>query len=171
MRGRVRVIDRGGFDEFATARTKRLFQYAYLVSGDWHEAQDLVQTTLAKVYVAWRRIERQENVDAYARRVLLRAYLSHRRLKRSTETPVADVPPVATSSDDADLRLTLMSALRTLPPRNRAIVVLRYFEGHGIDAVAEILGMSQSAVKSANARSLAVLRTSLGAAREDLFRH
>ena len=79
------MIDRSGFDEFATARTKRLFHYAYLVCGDWHEAQDLVQTTLAKLYVAWRRIERQENVDAYARRVLLRSYLSHRRLRPTLE--------------------------------------------------------------------------------------
>jgi RNA polymerase sigma-70 factor (sigma-E family) len=164
------VIDRGGFHEFAKARTQRLFQYAYLVCGDWHEAQDLVQTTLAKMYVAWRRIERQENVDAYARRVLLRAFLSHRRLKRSTETPVAELPPAAMPDGDNDLRLTLVDALRTLPPRNRAVLVLRYFEGHPIDSVAEILGMSQSAVKSMNSRSLAVLRTALGAAREDLFK-
>ncbi|HEY9483092.1 MAG TPA: SigE family RNA polymerase sigma factor [Micromonosporaceae bacterium] len=164
------MIDRGGFHEFAKARTQRLFQYAYLVCGDWHEAQDLVQTTLAKMYVAWRRIERQENVDAYARRVLLRAFLSHRRLKRSTETPVAELPPAAMPDGDNDLRLTLVDALRTLPPRNRAVLVLRYFEGHPIDSVAEILGMSQSAVKSMNSRSLAVLRTALGAAREDLFK-
>jgi RNA polymerase sigma-70 factor (sigma-E family) len=164
------VIDRGGFHEFATARTQRLFQYAYFVCGDWHEAQDLVQTTLAKMYAAWWRIERQENVDAYARRVLLRAYLSHRRLKRSTETPVAEPPQAAMPDGDEDLRLALIDALRTLPPRSRAVVVLRYFEDHTVESVAEILGMSQSAVKSSNARSLAVLRAALNTAREDLFK-
>jgi RNA polymerase sigma-70 factor (sigma-E family) len=165
------MIDRSGFDEFATARTKRLFHYAYLVCGDWHEAQDLVQTTLAKLYVAWRRIERQENVDAYARRVLLRAYLSRRRLRRSTETPVAEPPPNAADSADADLRMALVNALRTLPPRNRAVVVLRYFEGHSTESTAQILGLTQSAVKTINSRSLKALRAVLGAAREDLFKH
>lgn len=72
---------------------------------------------------------------------------------------------------DADLRLTLVNALRTLPPRNRAVVVLRYFEGHSTESTAQILGLTQSAVKTINSRSLSALRAVLGAAREDLFKH
>ncbi|HEU0241166.1 MAG TPA: SigE family RNA polymerase sigma factor [Micromonosporaceae bacterium] len=164
------MVERYGFEEFAVARAKRLFQYAYLICGDWHQAEDLVQATLAKVYVAWRRVEHQENVDAYARRVLLRTYLSHRRLKRSSETPVAEVVAGAYEDDSADLRVTLMTALRALPPRHRAVVVLRYFEGQTSESVAAILGMTASAVKSINTRSLAAMRAALGAAREDLFK-
>ena len=137
--------------------------------GDWHEAQDLVQTSLAKMYVAWNRIERQDNADAYARKVLLRTYLSQRRLKRSGETPVADLGPIHAPGVDEDLRLTLLAALRTLPPRNRAVLVLRYLEGHSIEAVAELVGASPAAVKSLSTRSLTKLREQLGEDRETLF--
>jgi RNA polymerase sigma-70 factor (sigma-E family) len=164
------MVDRSGYTEFATARAHRLFQTAYLMCGDWYEAQDLVQATLAKLYVSWRRIERQEHVEAYARQVLLRTFLSSRRLRRSTETPVAELPvAAAVSHDDPDLRVTLLDALRQLPPRNRAVVVLRYLEGLSIDAVAESLGMTPSAVKSLNTRSLAMLRESLGRDHRSLF--
>lgn len=165
------MVERYGFDEFATTRAKRLFQYAYLVGGDWHQAEDLVQTTLGKLDVAWRRIERQENVDAYARRVLLRTYLSQRRLKRTGETPVAEPAAGATNDGDADLRVTLQQALRALPARHRAVIVPRYFDGQPIESAAGILGLTVPAVKSINSRALAAMRGVLGAAREDLFKH
>lgn len=163
------MVDSESFDDFASARTRRLFHHAYLLCGDWYEAQDLVQITLAKVYLAWRRIEQTENVDAYARTTLTRTFLSHRRLKRSSETPVAELPPDVGVTGDPDLRMALLEALRELPPRNRAVVVLRYFEGHNTEEVAEVLGMTVSAVKSLNSRSLIALRSTLGAARADLF--
>lgn len=152
------------FREFASARAGQLFRIAYLVCGDWHEAQDLVQTTLAKLFVAWHRVQRTQSPDAYARKVLMNAYLSERRRKRTGETPVADpAPPIAAcAGDDADLRLTLVAALRKLPPRSRAVVVLRYFDDHSIDAVAQALGVSPAAVKSLNTRGLAQLRDLLG---------
>src|SRR5260370_4471341 len=102
------------YREFASARATQLFRLAFLMCGDWHEAEDLVQTTLAKLFVAWHRVQRTESPDAYARKVLLNAYLSQRRLRRSTEMPVADPGECGTASDDADLRLTLVTALRTL---------------------------------------------------------
>ena len=73
------------------ARAGQLFRIAFLMCGDWHEAEDLVQTTLAKLFVAWGRVRRRESVDTYARRVMLNAYLSQRRLRRSGEMPVADL--------------------------------------------------------------------------------
>ncbi|MGE7434385.1 MULTISPECIES: SigE family RNA polymerase sigma factor [Kitasatospora] len=159
-----------GFEEFAGTRTRRLFQVAYLMCGDWHQAQDLVQTTLAKMYSAWGRLRRgrdEPGLDAYARKVLLRTYLSQQRLRRSTEVVTAELPESWAAQDGgSDLRVTLTAALAQLPPRNRAVVVLRYLEDHSIEAVAEMLGMSNSAVKSLNTRSLAKLREILGNDRE-----
>jgi RNA polymerase sigma-70 factor (sigma-E family) len=142
-----RAEDCEEFREFAAARASQLFRIAYLVCGDWHEAQDLVQTTLAKLFVAWHRMQRTQSPDAYARKVLLNAYLSQRRLRRASETPVADpAEPTAATADDADLRLTLVAALRRLPPRSRAVVVLRYMDDHSIEATAEALGISPAAL-------------------------
>jgi RNA polymerase sigma-70 factor (sigma-E family) len=151
------------FREFASARAAQLFRIAYLLCGDWHEAEDLVQTTLAKLFVAWHRVQRTHSPDAYARKVLVNAYLSQRRLRRSTEMPVADPGEVSAAGHDADLRLTLLAALRKLPPRSRAVVVLRYVDDHSIDSVAQTLGVSPAAVKSLNSRGLAQLREQLGA--------
>ena len=151
-----------GFDDFANARTQQLFRVAYLMCGDWHEAQDLVQTCLAKLFVSWNRIHRVENLEGYARKVLLHTYLSQRRLKRSREIPTAEFGERYAPDDDPELRLTLIAALRELPPRNRAVVVLRYFEDYSVEAVADLLGTTVPAIKSINTRSLRQLRTVLG---------
>ncbi|HEV2640607.1 MAG TPA: SigE family RNA polymerase sigma factor [Actinocrinis sp.] len=158
--------------QFVTAKAGQLFKVAYFICGDWHDAQDLLQTSLAKLYVAWRQIEHIEAPDAYTRKVLLRTYLSQRRLRRSSEVPV-DVHDLVTRlvepSADHDLHLTLVAALRQLRPRNRAVVVLHYFEGHSLAAIADYLGTSESAVRSLNTRSLRQLRAELGDMREILF--
>ncbi|MFJ1792485.1 SigE family RNA polymerase sigma factor [Kitasatospora griseola] len=157
------------FDEFAASRARRLFHIAYLMCGDWHQAQDLVQTTLSKMYPVWGRLRRgdgEAGVDAYARKVLLRCYLSHRRLRRSTEVAVAEFPdePMAgvREGSSAALRITLVAALRQLPPRNRAAVVLRYLEDYSLEETAEAMGITVSAVKSLNSRSMNRLRAILG---------
>ncbi|GAA2741289.1 MULTISPECIES: SigE family RNA polymerase sigma factor [Kitasatospora] len=161
------------FEEFASTRARRLFQVAYLMCGDWHQAQDLVQTTLAKMFSVWGRLRRGQDepgLDAYARKVLLRYYLSQRRLRRSGEIVSADLPDSPEAPAGSELRLTLAAALRLLPPRNRAVVVLRYLEDRSIEEVAELMEISQGAVKSLNSRSLAKLREILGDDRELLFR-
>ena len=150
------------FGEFAAAQASQLFRIAYLMCGDWHEAQDLVQIALTKLFVAWGRASRAENVGSYARSVLVNSYLSSRRLRRSGELPVADVFEAGVSDGDADLRLTLVDALRKLPPRSRAVVVLRYLEDQSIEAVANYLGATPAAVKSLNTRGIAQLREHLG---------
>lgn len=164
--------DEEGFREFVTARAGQLFKVAYFIAGDYHDAQDLLQTSLAKLYVAWPRIERTQAADAYARKVLLHTYLSQRRLKRSSELPV-DVHDLAVRlvdpGSDHDLQLSLAAALRQLPPRNRAVMVLHYLEGHDIATIADYLNTTASAVKSLNTRSLRQLRTLLDESREVLF--
>jgi len=161
------------YHEFVAARAGQLFKVAYFMCGNWHDAQDLVQSSLAKLYVAWNRIERGEAADSYARKILLRTYLSHRRLKRSGEIPVdsRDLRDVLVAPGiDHDLNLTLVNALRQLPPRNRAVLVLHYLEGHDIATIAGLMGSTTSAVKTLNSRSLTKLRDLLGADREALFR-
>lgn len=150
------------FGEFASAQAGQLFRIAYLMCGDWHEAEDLVQTALAKLFVAWGRASRVDHVASYARSVLVNTYLSSRRLRRRSELPVAEVFDSPVRGEDADLRITLMAALRRLPPRNRAVVVLRYLEDQSIESVADYLGTTPAAVKSLNTRGIAQLREHLG---------
>lgn len=155
--------------EFASAQAGQLFRIAYLMCGDWHEAEDLVQIALAKLFVAWGRAAKAGDVCSYARRVLVNSFLSQRRLRRSSETPVAEIAAAARPpDDDADLRLMLVAALRRLPPRSRAVVVLRHMEDHSIESVAKFLGVSPAAVKSLNARGIAQLRESLAADQQAL---
>jgi RNA polymerase sigma-70 factor (sigma-E family) len=151
--------DDGEFSDFAEAAVVRLRQTAFLLSRDWHLAQDLTQITLAKVYVKWRRID---DPHAYAKKILLRAFLDHKRRRSSDELAVEELPEAPTADDGRDLRLTLFEALGRLPPRDRAIVVLRYWEDLSVRDVAALLGLSEGNVKIQSMRSLAKLRTLLG---------
>jgi len=151
------------FREFASARATQLFRIAFLLCNDWHQAEDLVQTTLTQMYVNWGRLQRNSSPNSYARKILLNAFLSQRRLRRSGELPTAEFRDVPAPGADADLRMTLLTALRRLPPRSRAVVVLRYLEDHSIESVASLMGVTPAAVKSMNARALAQLREQLGA--------
>jgi len=151
------------FAEFARACAPRLRQTAYLLCRDWHLAQDFTQTTLAKVFMQWRRIVRNEYPEAYSRKVLLRVFLDHQR-RRSSREVVVDAVPEAGAGDGgrAELRLTLIEALGRIPPRDRAIVVLRYWEDQSIETVANTLGVSVATVKTQSSRSLTRLRGMLG---------
>lgn len=150
------------FTEYATASATRLREIAYLMCRDWHQAQDLTQATLAKVFVSWSRIHKRDNVDAYARQVLVREFLSGKRRRSSTERPVAETPERAARGDQAELRVTLLDALATLAPNRRAALVLRYWEDHSVERVAEIMRTTPGAVKSHCFRGLQELRTLLG---------
>lgn len=163
-RRRERAARDEEFAAFVAAATPRLRRTAYLMCRDWHLAQDLTQLTLAKMYASWPRIWRTANLDAYSRRVLLNAVFDLRKRRSHTEVVLADLPEHAGPSGPAaaDLHITLMRALATLPVRDQAIVVLRHWEDHSVDTVAEILGVSASVVKTQSMRALGRLRDLLG---------
>jgi len=150
------------FIAFAHAEAASLRQTSYLLCHDWHLAQDLCQTTLAKMFVYWPRIVRDTSPQAYSRTVLLRAFIDHQRRRSSTERTLETLPGTAVTGVDVDLRMTLIDALGHLPPRDRAIVVLRRWEDQSVETVADTLWMSTAAVKAQSARSLTRLRTLLG---------
>lgn len=160
-------------EQFVQGRYLALRRTAYLLCGDWHRAEDLVQGTLIKVVVAARR-RRVDSLDAYSRQVLLRLFLDeNRRLWRRREKSWADPVEVEaagtdTAAGDRDLRLTVLSALRGLPPRQRAAVVLRYWEDRSVDETAALLGVTPGTVKSQSAKALAALRVTLQDDRLDL---
>jgi RNA polymerase sigma-70 factor (sigma-E family) len=152
------------FTAFVAAATPRLRRSAYLMCRDWHLAQDLTQLTLAKMYASWGRIWRTANLEAYSRRVLMNAVFDLKKRRSGSEVVLADLPepPGPPAEPTAELHVTLMDALATLPVRDQAIVVLRHWEDHSVDTVAEILGVSASVVKMQSMRALGRLRELLG---------
>ncbi len=152
------------FEVFAAARAAALYRTAWLLCGEPHLAEDLVQETLARVFVRWRAVSRMDNPAAYARRVLVNVHVSHRRLRRNQERPVADpaVAEVGRPSDDADLRLTLLDALARLDRVDRTVLVLRYWEDLDVSTTAGLLRMSPANVRTRSVRALHRLRAVLG---------
>jgi RNA polymerase sigma-70 factor (sigma-E family) len=152
------------FAGYVEGRRAALRATAYLLCGDWHAADDLTQTALTRLYLAWRRSDRIRSIDAYARQVLVRAFLDERRRPWRRERSSAD-PPDAPAIHDlpaaVDERLSLEATLRRLPARQRAVLVLRYWCDLDIRATAEVLGISEGTVKSASARGLATVREAL----------
>ena len=156
------------FTEFAGAGAEKLRTTAFMLCRDWHLAQDLTQSALTKLYVGWRRARQADNPAAYAQKVLVRAYLDHRRRRSSTETVTGTVRD-AGYRQSPDLRLTMLDALGRLPPRDRAIVILRYFEDYTVEQVADVLDVPASVVKTQTKRSLERLRGLLAAEQLALF--
>jgi RNA polymerase sigma-70 factor (sigma-E family) len=150
------------FVEFAQASSARLRRTAFLLCGDWHTAEDLVQTALTKVFVSWRAIRRRDAVQAYATRTLVNAYLADKRLKRSWEYLAGVLPERPVESPAPETRMLVLDALASLPPRGRAVVVLRYWADLSVEQVAAVLGCSAGNVKSQSARTLDKLRAALG---------
>jgi RNA polymerase sigma-70 factor (sigma-E family) len=143
---------------FIDARYVHLRRTAYLLCGDWHRAEDLVQTALARVVVAARR-RRVDSLDAYTRRTLLRVYLDDSakvRWRREKSWP--DLAETAVPQGDRDVALTVLAALKQLPARQRAVVVLRYWEDRSVEETAEALGVTPGTVKSQSAKAVVTLR-------------
>jgi RNA polymerase sigma-70 factor (sigma-E family) len=149
------------FDEYVDARALVMRRTAYLLCGDWHRAEDLVQTALTKLYVAWPRVRRDGSVDAYARKVLVRASIDDsRRAFRRRETVVDAVPDTAVAGAGSDL--DVRGALASLPVGQRTVVVLRYWEDLSVTETARLIGRTEGTVKSQAAKGLAALRELLG---------
>jgi len=155
--------DDAEFTEFVTARSDQLYRSAYLLTTAPHAAEDLLQTTLTKVYVGWRRVRAADDPVGYTHGILVKSFLSERRLRRSGELPVADTPePTPRESTDLAERLSLMAALAELAPLDRAVVVLRYWNDQSVAATAADLGLTEAAVKNRCLRGLRQLRDLLG---------
>jgi RNA polymerase sigma-70 factor (sigma-E family) len=154
--------DEAAFVEFAQAARDRLRRTAFLMCGDWDQASDHVQEGLIRVYVAWPRLTRAGGEHAYARRAVASAFLDHARRRSSTEVS-AEADPNRPSPEDVAASVTaraaLVAALAGLPPRQRACVVLRYFEDLSVADTAAALGCSEGTVKSQTSRALASLRS------------
>jgi RNA polymerase sigma-70 factor (sigma-E family) len=149
------------FDEFVRTRSMALLRVAYLLTGDRDAAEDLLQEVLEQVYVRWRRV--QSSPEAYARRALVNRSINRwRRRARRPEQSLGDYDgAIRDHADDVALRRVVVAALRDLPARQRAAVVLRYLEDLPTADVAAALGCSEGAVKSHASRGLARLREAL----------
>jgi RNA polymerase sigma-70 factor (sigma-E family) len=145
------------FAAFVSSRGPALQRTAYLLTGDWGLAEDLLQTALAKSYLAWNRI-RHEDPEGYVRKVLANTHATWWRRKWRGETPTAELPEGAHDDHGAEDRLALGAALARLPRRQRAVIVLRFHEDLTEAAVAHALGISVGTVKSQTAKALAKLR-------------
>lgn len=149
------------FRDWALARQGHLRRAAYLLCRDWHLAEDLTQTTLTKLYAAWHRINGGDARDAYARRVLYRTFVDETRRGHRREYPGEYLPEGAAPAVDTALRVTLLDAIGLLPPRARAVIVLRFWEDLSVEDTAAALGCSPGTVKSQTSRGLAALRRHL----------
>jgi RNA polymerase sigma-70 factor (sigma-E family) len=147
-----------GFREFVLARQQALMRTAYLLTGDAHLAEDLLQSVLIKIVGQWSKLSRGGNPEAYTRKALVNQYISWRR-RPHPELPSADPPERAASYDGAALdRIVLRQALATLTPKQRAVIVLRFWEDLTEVQTAEALGCSVGTVKSQAHHALARLR-------------
>jgi RNA polymerase sigma-70 factor (sigma-E family) len=152
------------FVELATARGPALFRTAWLLTGDYHLAEDLVQEALGRIYTRWSKVAAADQPAAYAHTVLVHVFLSHRRRRSSTERPSdrAELPDHAASEADLPLRVALADALSRLDHLDRAVVVLRYWDDLDAPATAALVGLSPAAVRTRCSRALARLRDVLG---------
>jgi RNA polymerase sigma-70 factor (sigma-E family) len=159
------MTDALDFDDYVAANGRALESYAFVLTGQAANAQDLVQTTLMKAYRRWRRVSRTEFPDAYIRRILTNTYLDQRRRRGFTEQPMADLPERAAGADLAEgaaARSEINWALEQLSPHQRAVIVLRHFVGLADAAIADELGCSQATVRSHATRGLQRMRDVLG---------
>jgi RNA polymerase sigma-70 factor (sigma-E family) len=152
------------FETFFRTRAHALLRTAYLLTGDRHRAEDLVQETFARTHRAWRRLGEEINPEAYARQVMYHLQVSWWRRRRVPESLYGDMPEPrhgADHSGDTVNRVALRRALMRLTPHQRAVVVMRYFEDRTEADIAETLGCRVGTVKSHAARALAALRLTL----------
>jgi len=171
-------VDQREEQEFTTyfaARHDAVRRTAYLICGDWHRADDLAQTAFVALHRRWRKIRNRGALDAYLRRTLVRAAIDESRRPWRRERFVAEFPEGRaagaqrdTVGDAVATRSALVDGLQQVPPRQRAVLVLRFLEGQSVADVATTLGCSEGTVKSQTARGLDTLRVALGDSLDDL---
>lgn len=165
--------DEQEFADYFTARQHAVRRTAYLLCGDWHRADDLAQTAFVSLHRHWRKVRDKAALDAYVRRTVVRAVIDESRRPWRRERPVEDTtalpaPTVPDAGERVATKEALLEGLRRVPPRQRAVLVLRFLEGLDVSGVAEALGCSEGTVKSQTARGLDALRAALGDTLDDL---
>ena len=153
-------IDDPAFRDYVRERSRALLQTAYLLTGNRADAEDLVQSALAKTYLAWDRIEDRGALDGYVRRAMVNTHISWWRRRRVEEYPTDEIPDqaVADHAVSSDIQEVVRRAVDRLPQRMRAAVTLRFFEDMTEPEIAEVLGISLGTVKSTVSRAVAKLR-------------
>ncbi|GAA1964813.1 SigE family RNA polymerase sigma factor [Catenulispora subtropica] len=163
----MRRPDDREFTQLVAARSLALRRMAYLMCGDWNQAEDLVQVAFIKLHTAWGRVRTEQGVDAYLRTTLLRVCIDEkRRAHWRREQPSSDAMPDIAAVHDSTVagmsdRDVVVAALRRLPPGQRAVLVLRFYDDQDIESTARLLGISTGTVKSQTARGLAAMRSIL----------
>ncbi|PRY32673.1 SigE family RNA polymerase sigma factor [Umezawaea tangerina] len=164
--------DEQEFAEYFAARREAVRRTAFLLCGDWHRADDFAQTAFVALHRRWRKIRDKQALDAYVRRSVVRAVIDESRRPWRRERFVDRLPEAPAGDgeigDAVATREALVQGLRRVPPRQRAVLVLRFLEGLDVAGAAEALGCSEGTVKSQTARGLAALREALGDAIDDL---
>jgi RNA polymerase sigma-70 factor (sigma-E family) len=158
----VRASEEEAIRDYAAARMPSLLRSAFLLTGgDWYRAEDVVSTAIVKLYLSWRRASRTQYLDSYVRRILVRTWLDEQRRPWRREHVVDMVPDVGASVDDLERRADLREILAGLPSRQRAVLVLRFYEDLSVDQTAEALGCTPGAVKTLTNRALSAVRRRL----------
>jgi RNA polymerase sigma-70 factor (sigma-E family) len=161
----VQAMHEQEYIEYVGAKIVWLRRIAYLLCQDWHRADDIAQATITALYVHWRRARAADHIDAYVRTMLVRTFLTEQRSAWSRRVRLVDVvPELPTTSEDPDLSITLRAAMATLPARQRATVVLRFYCDLTVEETAVAMGCGLGTVKSQSARALGTLRVALGSA-------
>ncbi|WP_173164667.1 SigE family RNA polymerase sigma factor [Phytohabitans suffuscus] len=159
----MRADDTSEYVEFVSARLARWHRAAYLLCGDEHRADDLVQTTVTRLYVHWARARGADNLDGYVHRMLVRAYIDERRLAWSKVWLMSSTPERGASGDSGvEERDLVVRALAELPKGQRTVLVMRFLCDMPVESVAAAMRCSTGNVKAQTARGLATLRARLG---------
>ncbi|MEV4412723.1 SigE family RNA polymerase sigma factor [Catellatospora sp. NPDC049609] len=154
----MRRDEEAEYREYVAARLDQLRRIAYLLCHDWHVADDLVSTVLLKLFRSWRKVRAIEHLDAYVRAMLTNAWLDERRRPWRRERPTAELPETVAAQPEPDGERGIGRLLRELGPRQRAVVVLRFYCDMSVEETARLLGVSAGTVKSQSTRGLETLR-------------
>jgi RNA polymerase sigma-70 factor (sigma-E family) len=152
------MVTDAGFAELFTSRAVALRRTAYLLCGDWHRAEDLTQTAFAKCFAAWGRLREPAAAEAYLRSTLMNAFLDDNKRGWRREHATAELPERIAPAADTESRMVVLAALAAVPPRQRACLVLRFYDDLSVAEVAAALGCSEGTVKSQTARGLETLQ-------------
>ncbi|TCO58159.1 SigE family RNA polymerase sigma factor [Actinocrispum wychmicini] len=160
----MRATDEQQYTEYVSARLPKLRRIAFLLCGDEHRADDIVQTAITRLYVHWRKARTAANIDAYVRTIVVRTFLNEQRTGWWSKVRLADELPDRAAPPGLDVETTqvLHAALARVTPKQRAVLVLRFLYDMPVAEVAGVLGCSVGNVKAQTAHGLAALRKQLG---------